>query len=256
MNNKKKSIHLTKFSSFDYSEVEGNPELKIKVEFLNKMLSRIPDKNNKRVLEVGIGAGETTNLLLNVFKKVVVVEPNGANCDKLLKKLEKRNLSNLKIIKSKIENANLSNKKFDNIILSCVLEHLIYPVPVLKKLSASLNEGGTIHIIIGQANSLHRLLGVKEGVIANTEDLSPTDIKLGHYRVYTPKLLHEQIETSGLKISFEKSFYLKPLTISILSEISTDTHRALSSLGEDFPGLACYIYVEATRKDFKIEKRE
>ncbi len=40
----------------------------------------------------------------------------------------------------------------------------------------------------------------------------------------------------------------------MLSGISMDTHRALSSLDEDFPELACYIYVEATRKDFKIQK--
>jgi len=67
-------------------------------------------------------------------------------------------------------------------------------------------------------------------------------------------LLYDQIKASGLKISFEQSFYLKPLTISMLSGISMDTHRAPSSLGEDFPELACYIYVEATRKDFNIQK--
>jgi len=200
MNDEEKPICSIKFSSFDYSKVEGIPELKIKVEFLNKMLSRVPDKNNKRVLE-GVGAGETTILLLDIFKEVVVVEPNSESCNKLIKKIGKEGLSNIKFIKSKIEDADLSNEKvstsnlrvistslklnpcksasqnsehydqlafnmkgihekFDNIILSCVIEHLEYPVQVLKKLSTYLNEGGIMHIIIAQANSLHRLLGV------------------------------------------------------------------------------------------------
>ena len=201
MNDEEKPICSTKFSSFDYSKVEGILELKIKVEFLNKMLSRVPDKNNKRVLEVGVGVGKTTILLLDIFKEVVVVEPNSESCNKLIKKIGKEGLANIKFIKSKIEDADLSNEKvstsnlkvistslklnpcksasqnsehydqlafnmkgihekFDNIILSCVIEHLEYPVQVLKKLSTYLNEGGIMHIIIAQANSLHRLLGV------------------------------------------------------------------------------------------------
>lgn len=249
MDVEKKNTELIKdknFGTFDYSKVAGIPELTIKIEFLNRMMDRFATKG-RRVLEIGMGAGETTEFLLKKFDDIVVVDVSDSGYKSFIAKQDPLRLKNLTFIHSSIENADLSGKQFDNILMSCVIEHLEFPVEVLNELSKSLTEKGVIHLVIALSNSMHRLVGVKEGVIENPELLGPTDIELGHYRMYTPQLLNDQISKAGLIKSFEKSFYLKPLPYSMLSKVPLETHLALSSLGEDYPELACYLYVEVTR---------
>ena len=230
------------WASFDYARAKRIPEVIIRAELLENRLK----KTEGNVLEVGVGSGDVTSVLIKKFKKVVCVDSDKKNFENL-KRLEERDLDRIDFIHSKIEYANLTNSKYDNIVLFGILEHLKNPVKVLKKLSKSLSEDGTMHIVVNLANSIHRLLGMKMGMMSHTTKLTDSDIKLGHYRIYTLPLLKHHIKKSGLEKVFEQPFYLKPLPTKILTPLPMEIHRGLDLLGREYPELASYTYLEVKK---------
>jgi len=235
---------MIKHSKFDYSKNRGSPEVSLRLELLRERLKYLSKKSHARILDVGVGSGDITLMLLKHFKDITCVEYNMKNCSYAIERLNESNLRRIKFIYSKIEGVKFSKDAFNHIILQNMLEHLKDPVKVLRKLSLCLDSNGYMHISVPLANSFHRWLGVDMGLISRINGLSKTDIRYGHYRVYTPALLRKHIGLAGLRITYEKSFYLKPFPSSVLSGMPLGIHRALFSLGEQFPEFAAYIYLE------------
>ena len=73
-------------------------------------------------------------------------------------------------------------KKYKNIVMSEVLEHIDNPTPILKSISKNLHKDGII------------IITVPSGPI------SEFDRFLGHYRHYTKKSLRLEIEKSGFEV--------------------------------------------------------
>ncbi len=233
------------WSTFDYSEIKGIPEVKIRIDLLLSRLRILSGNSQPQILEAGIGAGDVTCSLLKIFNNVVCLDADINNLDNVLKIVNEDNLTKPKIIHSTIEKAELVPGSFDHIILFGLLEHLEEPKYALKKTSRFLTDSGTIHIVVNLANSIHRLIGVKMGMIDNVEELSESDFNLGHYRIYSRDLLREHVQEAGLIISYEQPFYLKPLPTSKLSGLDFEVHKALDLLGREIPEYASYIYLEA-----------
>jgi len=62
-----------------------------------------------------------------------------------------------------------------------------------------LNNNGKIHIIVPNANSLHRKIGKELGILKELTSFSDGDKKLKHKRVYTKKTLENDIKKSRIK---------------------------------------------------------
>jgi len=113
---------------------------------------------------------------------------------------------------------------------------------VLKKTSNWLSPGGTILINVPNAHSLHRQLGVKMGLLEKVTDLNAQDKKLGHKRVYTPALLSEHIQQSGLVADRSGGISLKPRPNRQMNDWDEPMLKALFELGDDFPELSSELY--------------
>lgn len=233
------------FSTFDYSTIQGIPEQRLRVQLLEKRLQKLAYNHNVHVLEIGVGSGDVTLMLRSKFHSVTCVDSSKENCDRVKALVESQNTGEVAIITGRIEDADLPHLHYHHIILFNMLEHLEAPVAILKQLRKHLAVNGVIHIMVPLANSIHRWLGVKMGIICDVKDLAESDIKFGHYRVYTPGLLNEQIELSGLRSTYTLPFYLKPLPTAILTPLPAELHQALFELGQQFPQFASYIYIEA-----------
>ncbi len=232
------------WSTFDYTQVQGIPEVALRIELLHDRLQSLSNGNQPRILEVGIGSGDVTLMLAQQYQDVTCVDAETENCERVLERLKDHNLSHVEIIHSTVEDAELPAEAYDHIVLLGILEHLKDPVDVLKCLAPCLRPGGCMHITVNLANSLHRLLGEAMGVIAHVEEISESDIRLGHYRVYTLPQLREHVASSGLQVAHEHPFYLKPLPTSMLTPLSMEVHRGLNALGQKYPEFASYIYME------------
>lgn len=234
-----------KKNNFDYSIHNNLPEINIRTGLLYERMKELVGKRQK-VLEVGLGSGDVTLLLLKIFEKVVCVDSDEKSYENLVKRINEEDLSRIKFINSRAENVDLTNSKYDNIVLFNILEHVEYPSKFLRKLSNSLSKNGTMYIVVNLANSIHRQLGVQMGIISKTTELGESDIKLGHYRVYTKQLIRKHVRESGLEKVFEQPFYLKPFPTKMLP-LSMEIHRGLDLLGREYPELASYIYMEVIK---------
>jgi SAM-dependent methyltransferase len=232
--------------TFDYQNIENNPETIMRKDLLIERYQKIL-KNNPNFLEVGLGAGEMSIMVPEKYGSLTAIDNEIKNCNYLKKNIEKYNLPNANIICRNIEDVELPYSQYDNILLMNTLEHLKDPIRVLEKLALSLKDDGYMHISVNLAHSIHRLLGVKLGIISNIEELSESDIRYGHYRIYTPDLLRKHVSDAGLKVVYEQFMYLKPFPTSMLGSLSSDQHKALGFLGSDFPEFASYIYMEIAK---------
>lgn len=189
-------------------------------------------------LEMGVADGEITKYLFNHFFRVTVVDAS----EKFLNVIKSKiNDERLILVQSYFEDFQPS-ERFDTILMTHILEHLDDPVAVLRLAGTWLNDGGRAIISVPNANSLHRQIGVKMGMLTSNDALNEQDRLLGHRRVYTPDLMETHIKESGFKIVKFTGLMLKNLSNrQIEQNWSAELIDAHFQLGFDYPELCSEI---------------
>ena len=198
---------------------------------------RIQEKSNKGTcLELGSSEGLMTEQLASFFDSVTVVEGNQKNLD-----LIEGKFSNVTCHGCLFENFE-TETKFDNIILARVLEHMQEPVALLKSCVNWLKPDGVVHIVVPNAKSLHRLLGVAMGMIAVADELTERDQNVGHLRVYDQDMLKDHIQDSGLKLNHLSGSFVKPLSNSQMLEFDEEVLEGYFKLSDQFGENCAELY--------------
>ncbi|HEY4799420.1 MAG TPA: class I SAM-dependent methyltransferase [Bacteroidia bacterium] len=193
-------------------------------------------------LELGSADGIMTKKLLPGFSSFTVIDGSQMFLDQLNNNIKSNKLKTICSLFEEFE----TDEKFDNIFGTHILEHLSDPVLVLKKAKSWLSDKGRIFIAVPNANSIHRLIGVKMGLLKQPDSLNEQDIKLGHLRVYTPTLLRQHIHDAGLNIIQFGGLMVKPISNrQIEANWSEELINAFFSLGDDLPEMCSEIYIVA-----------
>lgn len=146
----------------------------------------------------------------------------------------KKKIPNQEYIVSLFENMNLKNK-FDTIIAHHILEHLDNPVKILTYIKKYSKPDTKIILSVPNAKSIHRMLGVKMGLLKNIYELNDSDIRVGHRKVYDFDSLEKDIICSGLKVIAKFGCFFKPFSNSQLENFSQEQINGFYELGKDFP---------------------
>jgi len=193
----------------------------------------------KLCLELGCADGLMTQLLVNFFEKVVAVDGSAKFCEITRDKVK---ADNLEVVCSLFEELELS-EKFDTIIMAHILEHIKNPCLIMKIAKNWLKDDGVILIDVPNANSIHRQVGMKMGLLKRIDELNELDKKLGHRRVYTWKSLQDDINQASLKVKRIGGIFLKPLTnAQIETWFTQEMMDAFYELGKEYPEVAAEIY--------------
>ena len=103
--------------------------------------------------------------------------------------------------------------RFDTVIASHVLEHFDDPLAALTLWRRQwLAPAGRLIVVVPNADSLHRHLGQHMKLLGARTDLSDSDRRFGHRRVYTVDLLKAQLRAASLNVKRIETLTLKPLT--------------------------------------------
>jgi len=198
----------------------------------------IPLIKGPKVLEMGCSTGLMTKRLVKKFPNLTVIDGSRKYIEytKNLVKAKKA-----KFVLSLFEDFETKDK-FDDIIMSHVLEHIKNPVFILKKAKSWLKKEGRIHITVPSAQSLHRKVGQKMGVIKKLEGLTKKERNLGHRRVYSRESLKKDIEKAGLKVIFYQGIFLKPLSASQMQNWNKKILDAFFEIGKELPEYCATIY--------------
>lgn len=199
-----------------------------------------PRVQGPHVLELGCGRGTTTKLLAEKFPMLHVVDAS-KRCIALARS---RVPSSVQFFHTYVD-AFEPPHQYHAIVMAHVLEHLEQPVATLQRVQAWLAPGGSVHIVVPNAHSLHRRLGVAMGLIPTVETLDKRDLLLGHRRVYQRESLRQDVTAAGLQILHEASIFLKILTNAQLETMNPRLIEGLFTLGREFPDLCANLYCQA-----------
>jgi len=189
-----------------------------------------------KCLELGPAEGQMTRFLVNDFDEVTVVEGSQRLLDEI------PDFSNLTKVHSLFEDYEPTSL-FDTVILEHILEHVDDPIALLQLASRFLAPNGRLFVGVPNANSIHRLVAVKMGLLTHQTQLNSRDMALGHRRVYSRETLHRDIMDSGLHIIETGGVFFKPVSNSQIQESwSEEMIQGFFLLGFDFPEVAAELY--------------
>ena len=202
-----------------------------------------------KLLELGSHRGDFTRLLLGRFDDVTCVEAS-----EVAQEEARRNLgSRAKLVRATFETVVLSCR-YDNIILTHVLEHLDDPVRVLRRINEEwLTEGGRLFLACPNANAPSRQIAVKMGLIAHNTAVTPAESEHGHRCTYTLDTLERDAVLGGLDVRYRSGIFFKALAnfqwdrLLQTDIISREYLEGCYKLGQIYPDLCSSIFLVCER---------
>ncbi len=201
------------------------------------------------LLELGSYKGDFTRRFLPHFDDVTCVEASDVAAAEARKKLGDK----VKIVNSLFEKAVLP-KRYDNIVLTHVLEHLEDPVLVLKRVNDEwLADGGRLFLVCPNANAASRQIAVKMGLISHNTAVTPAEAEHGHRCTYTLDTLGAVAVAAGLKVVHRSGIFFKALAnfqwdrLLQTDIVSKEYLEGCYKLGQDYPDLCSSIFLLCER---------
>ena len=212
-----------------------------------------PFFKNGSLLELGSFKGDFTGRLLPYFDDVTCVEASDVAVAEAKQKLGDR----VKFVTSLFEKANLP-KRYDNIVLTHVLEHLDDPVLVLKRINDEwLAENGRFFLVCPNANAPSRQIAVKMGLISHNAVVTPAEAEHGHRRTYTLDTMERDAVAARLKVVHRSGIFFKALAnfqwdrLLQTDIISKEYLDGCYKLGQQYPDLCSSIFLMCERGSAK-----
>jgi 2-polyprenyl-3-methyl-5-hydroxy-6-metoxy-1,4-benzoquinol methylase len=194
------------------------------------------------LLELGPAEGVMTELLYGLGRDLTVVEGSGAFCEDLRARFPRAHVEHSLFEQWQPE------RRYANILLGHVLEHVEDPRATLRQVSDWLAPGGRVLAAVPNARSLHRQAAVIMGLLREESALNDADRGHGHRRVFDPESFRAAFIQAGLRVEIFGGYWLKPLSIPQLEAHWTPSMvEAFMQLGERYPDIAGEIYVVACR---------
>jgi len=207
--------------------------------------SFIPFFRQGNFLELGSFKGEFTQRFLPYFNDITCVEAS----DEALIEAKQKLGAEIKFFNSLFEEVNLPSK-YDNIIMTHVLEHIDNPVLVLKRINDEwLSENGRFFLVCPNANAPSRQIAVKMGLISHNSAVTPAEKEHGHNITYTLDTLERDAKAAGLKVVYRSGIFFKALAnfqwdrLLQTDIISKEYLDGCYELGQQYPDLCSSIFL-------------
>ena len=196
------------------------------------------------ILELGPAEGVMTSLLAGTGKSLTVVDGSKAFCESLATRFP-----TVHVVQCLFEEF-APARKYDNIVLGHVLEHVENPADIVARASRWLAPRGRILAAVPNSRSLHRQAAVLMNLLTSEDALNEADVRHGHRRVFNPESFRQCFLRSGLAIDLFGGYWLKPLSNRQIEQTwDAAMLEAFMRLGERYPDIAAEIYVVAGTGD-------
>ncbi len=189
------------------------------------------------VLELGCARGGMTRKMAAMVDHLVVVD----GAETYLNELRAEMGSRVDFIHSRFEDYTPA-QRFRHILAARILEHLSEPVSFLRRVRRWLEPTGILHVIVPNAASFHRLLGLEMGLIRDIHELGERDHRVGHVRVYDSKLLERDLLAGGFEVLERTDVMFKPLSNAQMESWEPAIIAGLFRVVRHFPGHGNELY--------------
>ena len=206
--------------------------------------SFVPLFRQGSLLELGSFKGAFTKRLLPYFDDITCVEAAGdavAEARALLPGVE--------FHQGLFETVTLP-RRYDNIVLTHVLEHLDDPVGVLRRICKEwLTETGRLFVVCPNANAPSRQIAVKMGLITHNAAITPAELAHGHRITYSLDTLERDARGAGLDVVHRSGIFFKAFAnfqwdrILKTDIVTPDYLDGCFMLGQQYPDLCASIFL-------------
>ena len=197
------------------------------------------------LLELGSFKGDFTKRLLPYFNDITCVEAS----EEAINAAKKEFNDKVKLIHSLFETVKLP-VKYNNIVLTHVLEHIDNPVALMKKINDEwLSETGRFFLVCPNANAPSRQIAVKMGLITHNSAITPAEKEHGHRITYSLDTLERDAKASGLNVIHRSGIFFKALAnfqwdrLLDTDIISPEYLEGCYQLGQQYPDLCSSIFL-------------
>jgi len=197
------------------------------------------------LLELGSFKGDFTKRLTAYFDDITCVEASSV----AIEDAKLRVGSGVIFINALFEQVSLP-KRYDNIVLTHVLEHLDKPIEILKRINDEwLAPGGRLFLACPNANAPSRQIAVKMGLISHNAAVTTAEAKHGHRCTYSLDTLEHDAVTAGLNVVHRSGIFFKALAnfqwdrLLQTDIISKDYLDGCYKLGQQYPDLCSSIFL-------------
>ncbi|MDP3716216.1 MAG: class I SAM-dependent methyltransferase [Acidobacteriota bacterium] len=197
------------------------------------------------VLELGSFRGDFTKRLLPHFTDITCVEGSGEAVTAARQALGDK----VNVVNGTFEAVSLG-RRFDNIILTHVLEHLDDPVGVMARVNREwLAPGGRFFLVCPNANAASRQIAVRMGLITHHAAVTPAEAAHGHRITYSLDTLEREAKAAGLTVVHRSGIFFKALAnfqwdrLLATDIISPDYLEGCYQLGHVYPDLCSSIFL-------------
>jgi 2-polyprenyl-3-methyl-5-hydroxy-6-metoxy-1,4-benzoquinol methylase len=207
--------------------------------------SFIPFFKDGNLLELGSNKGDFTRRFIPYFNDITCVEAS----DEAIEIAKKEVGLKVKYINSLFETVMLPTK-YDNIVMTHVLEHLDDPILVLKRINDKwLSDNGRLFLVCPNANAPSRQIAVKMGLISHNTAVTSAEAEHGHKVTYTLDTLERDAKTAGLHVIHRSGIFFKALAnfqwdmLLKTDIISSEYLEGCYQLGQQYPDLCSSIFL-------------
>ena len=208
-----------------------------------------PFFNKGSLLELGSFKGDFTKRFMPYFDDMTCVEASDLAVEEARRKLGGK----VEIVNALFEDVTLP-RRYGNIVLTHVLEHLDDPVRVLKRINDEwLAEGGRFFLVCPNANAPSRQIAVKMGLISHNSAVTPAEAEHGHRCTYSLDTLERDAVAAGLKVVHRSGIFFKALAnfqwdrLLQTDIISKEYLEGCYQLGQQYPDLCSSIFLLCER---------
>jgi 2-polyprenyl-3-methyl-5-hydroxy-6-metoxy-1,4-benzoquinol methylase len=207
--------------------------------------SFIPFFKQGNFLELGSFMGNFTRRFLPHFNDITCVEAS----DEAVEIAKKEFGDKVKFYNSLFETVELPTK-YDNIVLTHVLEHIDDPVALMRRINNEwLSDTGRFFLVCPNANAPSRQIAVKMGLISHNAAVTPAELEHGHRITYSLDTLERDAKASGLKVVHRSGIFFKALAnfqwdrLLNTDIISKEYLEGCYELGHIYPDLCSSIFL-------------
>lgn len=207
--------------------------------------SFLPFFKDGNALELGSFKGDFTRRIIPFFKDITCVEAS----DEAIKIANAEFGSKIKFVNALFETVSLP-VKYDNIILTHVLEHLDDPIAVMKRINNEwLSDNGRFFLVCPNANAPSRQIAVKMGLITHNSAITPAEKEHGHRITYSLDTLERDAKAAGLNVVHRSGIFFKALAnfqwdrLLNTDIISKEYLEGCFQLGQIYPDLCSSIFL-------------
>lgn len=200
-------------------------------------------------LELGSYRGDFTRHLLPFSGNVTCVEAS----PEAIAQARARHGDRVTFVEGTFETVELPGR-YDNILLTHVLEHLDDPVALLRRIGEHwLADGGRLFVACPNAHAPSRQIAVKMGLISHATAVTASEQAHGHRITYTLDTLERDARAGGLTVFHRSGIFFKALAnfqwdqLLGTDVISADYLDGCYQLGMSYPDLCASVYLVCER---------